>query len=274
MGNDIVFKKKAFGGFDKEEVMDFVNRILTEKSDLEKRVADTNVKYAQANSQMLEYKRIVDESFETQNALTEANDKISELETALSSKDDEIENLTNQINELNVKLSKAVISEEIQAEIDSLRAENTALKIENEKKKDLERQVGAAMLDARVHSEELIEEAKEKANAVTKSVYAAIGETALKIDDLSGGIGEIARNFTKSVEEVELRIKALTGDMSKTAQLLISDSGYITENEESSNEIEIDFTTDGVVEEITINPSEYEVEPSIEISSDDYKTEE
>ncbi len=274
MGNDIVFKKKAFGGFDKEEVMDFVNRILTEKSDLEKRVADTNVKYAQVNSQMIEYKRIVDESFETQNTLTEANDKISELETALSSKDGEIANLTNQINELNVKLSKAVISEEIQAEIDSLRAENTALKIENEKKKDLERQVGAAMLDARVHSEELIEEAKEKANAVTKSVYAAIGETALKIDDLSGGIGEIARNFTKSVEEVELRIKALTGDMSKTAQLLISDSGYIAENEESSNEIEIDFTTDGVVEEITINPSDYEVEPSTEISNDDYKTEE
>jgi uncharacterized protein YoxC len=101
------------------------------------------------------------------------------------------------------------------------------------------------MLDARVHSEELVEAAKEKANTVTKSVYAAIGDTALKIDDLSTGIGEIARSFTRSVEEVELRIKALTGDMSKTAQLLITESGLITEKvEKSEDKIEYDFLTD------------------------------
>lgn len=268
MAGDIVFKTKAFGGFNKEEVMDFVNRILAEKSELERRIADTNVKYAQANAQMLEYKKIVDESLEEKNSLTELNEKLSDAEALVCIKDKEIE-------ELNAKLSNAVISEDVQAELDSLRAEVVALRIENEKKKDLERQVGAAMLDARIHSEELIEEAKEKANAVTKSVYAAIGETALKIDDLSGGIGEIARNFTKSVEEVELRIKALTGDMSKTAQLLISDSGYVAQKEEINNEIEYDFSVNADVEpEITINPSDYEVEPTFEISDDDYNTEE
>lgn len=268
MGSDIVFKTKAFGGFNKEEVMDFVNRIIAEKSELEKKVADTNVKYAQANAQMLEYKKIADESLDATNALAEVSEKLNNAEALISAKDKEIE-------ELNVKLSSAVISEDVQAELDSLRAEVVALRTENEKKKDLERQVGAAMLDARIHSEELIEEAKEKADAVTKSVYAAIGETALKIDDLSGGIGEIARNFTKSVEEVELRIKALTGDMSKTAQLLISDTGYIAEKEETNNEIEYDFSVNSDIEtEITINPSDYEVEPAIEISDDDYKTEE
>ena len=87
-----------------------------------------------------------------------------------------------------------------------------------------------------------MEAARERANNVTKSVYAAIGDTAVKIDDLSAGIGEIARSFTKSVEEVELRIKALTGDMSKTAQLLISETGMIAET--SSPEVEYDFSKD------------------------------
>ena len=276
MANDIVFKTKAFGGFNKEEVMDFVNKILAEKSELEKRNAELSAKFAQANAETLEYKKLADDALEAKTGLLNANSKIAELESAVSSKDDEIAKLTNQINELNAKLNEAVITDDIQAEIDSLRAENATLKIENDKKRDLERQVGAAMLDARLHSEELIEEAKEKANAVTKSVYAAIGETALKIDDLSGGIGEIARNFTKSVEEVELRIKALTGDMSKTAQLLIADTGYVSENNEKNNEIEYDFSTgaDFVEEQITINPSDYDVEPSIEISSEDYNTEE
>ena len=85
---------------------------------------------------------------------------------------------------------------------------------------------------------------EEKADLVRKDVYDAIGDTALKIDELSGGITEIARNFTKSVEEVELRIKALTGDMSKTAQLLISESGIITESQSDNiKEVEYDFLT-------------------------------
>ena len=40
MANDVVFKTKAFGGFDKTEVMDFVNRIIAEKSELEKKCAE------------------------------------------------------------------------------------------------------------------------------------------------------------------------------------------------------------------------------------------
>jgi hypothetical protein len=98
------------------------------------------------------------------------------------------------------------------------------------------------MLDARIHSEELVEEAKAKASAVTMTVYNAIGETAVKIDELSIGIGEIARSFMKSVEEVELRIKALTGDMSKTAQLLISDGAAATDSP-NEPDVEYDFST-------------------------------
>ena len=88
----------------------------------------------------------------------------------------------------------------------------------------MEQQVGAAMLDARLRSDELVKEAEEKANLVRKDVYDAIGDTALKIDELSGGITEIARNFTKAVSEVEMRINLLTGNMSKTAQALISNN--------------------------------------------------
>lgn len=268
MANDVVFKSKAFGGFDKNEVMDFVNKILEEKASLDKRLSESNAKFAQVNSQLFELKRTVEENDDIRTELENVKASLIEVQNELSVKTEQIEALNTQINEknteiesLNSQLSETVTSDEVQLELDSLRAEVARLKVEAEKKKDLERQVGAAMLDARIHSEELVEEAKEKANAVTKSVYTAIGETALKIDDLSTGIGEIARSFTKSVEEVELRIKALTGDMSKTAQLLISDSGIISDSNEVEPQIEYDFAPVVDVEpEITINPADYGVE--------------
>ena len=265
MANDIVFKSKAFGGFDKNEVMDYVNKILEEKSVLEKRVSETNAKYAQVNAELFELKKASEEFSSEREKLENTEVQLKEALSALDVKKAEIEELSaqvtnkdNEIERLNNALSEAKVGDDVQQEIDSLRAEVARLKVEAEKKRDLERQVGAAMLDARIHSEELVEEAKEKANAVTKSVYSAIGDTALKIDDLSTGISEIARGFTKAVEEVELRIKALTGDMSKTAQLLISESGVITENAEASSTVEYDFTP--VDTAISINPSDYGVE--------------
>ena len=246
MAHDIVFKTKAFGGFNKDEVMDFVNKIISEKSELEKSLAESEERLARTNAELDELKNIAEENARLTNELSVAYNSVEEAKSELDSANDLIVSLSQQVAE-------AKISDETQAELDSLKAEVTRLRAECEKKRDIERQVGAAMLDARVHSEELVEAAKERADLVTKSVYSAIGETALKIDDLSTGIGEIARSFTKSVEEVELRIKALTGDMSKTAQLLISESGIITDSpNDKVKDVEYDFlnnkSDDGILD--------------------------
>ena len=186
-----------------------------------------------------------EKSIRVRKALNKVKEELYALKLSVDEKDEIISNNASTIEELTAKVEESAMSEDAAAQIEALQSEVIRLKAECSKARDIERQVGAAMLDARVHSEELVEAAKEKANTVTKSVYAAIGDTALKIDDLSTGIGEIARSFTKSVEEVELRIKALTGDMSKTAQLLITESGLITETVEApEDKIEYDFLTD------------------------------
>ncbi len=254
--NDIVFKTKAFGGFNKKEVMDYVNNLLAEKSETERELAVFKEKSIALNKELNEYKAKCDEIGGLRSEIVSVNAMNAELQSQIECKETEIKNLLTEISDRDDKIitlentvSENIMNEETQQEIEFLRAEVQRLKLECEKKKDLERQVGAAMLDARVHSEELVEAARERANNVTKSVYVAIGETAVKIDDLSDGIAEIARSFTKSVEEVELRIKALTGDMSKTAQLLISETGMISDTSseiivENATEVEYDFTKD------------------------------
>lgn len=243
MSKDLMFKTAAFGGFKKDDVMDFIEKILTEKTALESIAESNHEKTTQLSDEIADLQKKnadlqseIDSMKKSSLASDELNRKVADYEQAISGKDALINELSAKISayetaiddkdtlikELTERLSEANLKADNNEELVSLKAENAKLVLELNKKHDIERQVGAAMLDARVHSEELVEKAKEEADSVKKAVYVAIGDTAVKIDDLSAGIGEIARNFTKSVEEVELRIKALTGDMSKTAQALIS----------------------------------------------------
>ena len=237
MGKDVLFKTSAFGGFKKDEVMNFVQQVLGEKGELERLLLNNTTRNNQLTAELNQIKAELDSLSGVRNELADCLIKVEDLTNSLNEKDSLIEELT-------LKLAEAEKNNCASEELEKLKAENEALKADIDKKRDMERQVGAAMLDARVHSEELIEEAKEKANNVTKAIYNAIGETAVKIDDLSAGIGEIARNFTKSVEEVELRIKVLTGDMSKTAQALISDSVSVESKASVVDDIPVyDFNT-------------------------------
>ena len=243
--NDVIFKTKAFGGYDKKEVMDFVYSLFNEinflKETLKKTEDKCNELEAEISSREMQASAYEDAKAELENT----NAMNLELQNKISLMEDELSQKNDKLSELEAA-SQNYMSEDAENEIESLKAEIQRLKIECERSRDLERQVGAAMLDARVHSEGLVESARERANIVTKSVYTAIGETALRIDDLSKGVGDIARSFAKSVEDVELRIKALTGDMSKTAQLLITETGVICDTVDTSDscvtEVEYDFT--------------------------------
>lgn len=231
MMNDIVFKTKAFGGFKKDEVMSFINGLLAEKSNVERQLANMNATAASLNQRVreLEYELAAQKELSAKNdELCLENDSLKAELSAMEDIKAENESLKARISEEKA-LSETLKAELSVAELDGKTAEElksqiSALKAENERMKNMEQQVGAAMLDARLHSDELVKEAREKANMVTKEIYSAIGDTALKIDSLSSDIGEIARNFTKAAEEVELRINVLTGNMSKTAQALISES--------------------------------------------------
>ena len=249
MSKDVLFKTSAFGGFKKDEVMDFVQQVLGEKGELERLLLNNTTRNNQLTAELNHVKSELDSLSGVRDELAECLIKIEDLTNALNEKDAIIEEFTS-------KLAEAEKNNCSSDELDKLKAENEALKADIEKKRDMERQVGAAMLDARVHSEELIEEAKEKANNVTKAIYNAIGETAVKIDDLSAGIGEIARNFTKSVEEVELRIKVLTGDMSKTAQALISDSISVEPKASSVDDIPVYDFNSVSVDDVNVDDEE------------------
>ena len=58
MANDVIFKTKAFGGFNKEEVMAYINRLISEKEALESKC-----------------KELAEENFNLKNDVNEASEK-------------------------------------------------------------------------------------------------------------------------------------------------------------------------------------------------------
>lgn len=281
MANDIIFKTKAFGGFNKEEVMTYINRLISEKEELENKCkALTEEKNNLKNevSEVSQKLKTAEDKAESEIKEREEVLKILDAEREIrdavcKEKDEfgvEILKLNKELNELK---NKPVLSEE-DAEV--LKSENAKLKAECDKLKAMEQQVGAAMLDARLRSDELVKEAEEKANLVRKDVYDAIGDTALKIDELSGGITEIARNFTKAVSEVEMRINLLTGNMSKTAQALISNNLETPLRIQNTVVTETEVTYSDLVSDIeqSIADSVTEAEQEIENVKDSFSDDE
>lgn len=281
MANDVIFKTKAFGGFNKEEVMTYINRLISEKEELENKCKELTDEKNDLKNEVSEISQKLKETEEKVTKSAEEYEKLSKIleaerevrDAVCKEKDEfsvEILKLNKELNELK---NKPVLSEE-DAEV--LKAENSKLKAECDKLKAMEQQVGAAMLDARLRSDELVKEAEEKANLVRKDVYDAIGDTALKIDELSGGITEIARNFTKAVSEVEMRISVLTGNMSKTAQALISNNLETSPLRKQNAVVpDSDVTYNDLVSDIeqsiaeSVNEAEHEIASVKESFSDD-----
>ena len=61
MANDVIFKTKAFGGFNKEEVMAYINNLISEKSALEAKC-----------------KELTDANNNLKNEINEASEKVKE----------------------------------------------------------------------------------------------------------------------------------------------------------------------------------------------------
>lgn len=281
MANDIIFKTKAFGGFNKEEVMTYINRLISEKEELENKCKALTEEKNNLKNEVSEIsQKLKTAEDKAESEIKEREDVLKildaerEIRDAVCKEKDEfgveILKLNKELTELK---NKPVLSEE-DAEV--LKAENAKLKAECDKLKAMEQQVGAAMLDARLRSDELIKEAEEKANLVRKDVYDAIGDTALKIDELSGGITEIARNFTKAVSEVEMRISVLTGNMSKTAQALISNNLETPLRIQNTVVTETEVTYSDLVSDIeqSIADSVTEAEQEIENVKDSFSDDE
>ena len=87
MSKDVLFKTSAFGGFKKDEVMDFVQQVLGEKGELERLLLNNTTRNNQLSAELNNVKAEIDSLSSVRDELADSLIKVEDLTNALKEKD-------------------------------------------------------------------------------------------------------------------------------------------------------------------------------------------
>lgn len=210
MKKNTFFKRSLFGGFKREDVIDYIDNL---KSELESAKSDIE-KLREENSSLKD----------TNEALTRETDNFRSENVSLSMS---LAENTISLNEAKAELKK------VKEEAADLKSENKRLKAENENNRskldracEIESHVGGMIADAKIYREKLISDAKKEIGALSASYCDAAKEITEKIDsftdelnDLSAGVSaslsSIMDSLVKMSDEIEKSKKSFTTDSNK-----------------------------------------------------------
>ena len=212
-----IMKTTLFGGFKKSDVLNYVEQLQTETADI-KSMLDTK------REEALELKRKIDELEIKLDNLSTVNDRLAEKE--------------KEANELAVKLELALkenqqFSEKI-AEYDE----------KSEKLRRAEKQIGAAYIDARRYTDDLVDNAKAKAKDIGAIASQDVKNQANEIEQLLKDVDAISRKFNSSLEQLHKDVYALGTKLNSSASSLLNLHTDLTGIEAHNFEYDNDFSDD------------------------------
>lgn len=195
-----IMRTKLFGGFDKKDVLSYVEDLKKQVEELKADIKNKDENIDSLNSQVA--------------SLSKECEKITELTEDLSQKDAEIAELTAKNAELGTSVDALSA---VSAEYEDAKAK---LEKSQQQIKDEQARLGAAFLDARRYSSEIVAAANEKAHSTSLSFSEDISKQAGEITRLSAEIDRLSASFTKSVDELHANIAVLASRMSAAAKNL------------------------------------------------------
>ncbi|MBE6803906.1 MAG: hypothetical protein E7528_03270 [Ruminococcaceae bacterium] len=215
-----VMKTTLFGGFKKSDVLAYVEQLQTETADI-KSMLDTK------REESLELKRKIDELEVKLENLTQVNEKLSEKE--------------KEVSELTVKLELALAenkkySEQI-ADFDE----------KSEKLRRAEKQIGAAYIDARRYSDDLVDNAKAKAKDIGAIASQDVKREANEIEQLLKDVDAISKKFNSSLEQLHKDVYALGTKLNTSASTLLNLHTDLTGIEEQNFDFDMEDETNFTV---------------------------
>lgn len=180
MSSDYIFRKATFGGFNREDVITYISKILAETANYK-----TALENADKNNELLKEQ------------LKEAEEK---LENVQKVHEEEIVQLTRSHN----------------TEIENIRMEYED-RIQNELLADrsAEERIGTAMMDVRRYADLLITETCDKIDKMADNADAATAKTLSRVLDISSGIQAFSDKLNSILSDIltenEAICKELTG---------------------------------------------------------------
>ena len=180
MSSDFIFRKATFGGFNRDDVISYINTIKQNEDKLTSEINEKSNLINELNE------KLTCEQEEREKIKKEYEDKISQLN---ESHINEIERIKNEYEE---KIQNGILAD-----------------------RSAEERVGSAMIDVRRYADLLIQETCDKINKMSDDADNATAKTLSRVLDISSGIQTFSdklNSILKDIlEENENICKELTG---------------------------------------------------------------
>ncbi len=201
MAKDVLFKTMTFGGFNKEDVLEYIRAQQTQLTDTQKKLK------------------------ETEESASSAIKRTKELETLLSEQQTRVE----EYSALSEEYAKKIFA--LEDEVNSLNEKLNSVEVGCERAKDVEGQIGALVLDALLYSDKIIRSAKASAKGISNQTKQTIEEAASGVDEIGEDISQMSDNFGVVVASLVSKINSLSTNLSSVADKLDSQEDEIDEHQ-------------------------------------------
>lgn len=201
MAKDVLFKTMTFGGFNKEDVLEYIRAQQTQLTDTQKKLK------------------------ETEESAASAIKRTKELETLLSEQQTRVE----EYSALSEEYAKKIFA--LEDEVNSLNEKLNSVEVGCERAKDVEGQIGALVLDALLYSDKIIRSAKASAKGISNQTKQTIEEAASGVDEIGEDISQMSDNFGVVVASLVSKINSLSTNLSSVADKLDSQEDEIDEHQ-------------------------------------------
>ena len=190
MNGDILFRTMPIGGFNKEDVLKYINGLQDQISDYKKEASKKD--------------RMLQDARRRENALH------AQLED-YSNKADEYFALSEEY--------KSRIAKNEQ-KIASLEKTISTIEFDFERTKDVEGQIGALVIDALLYSDKIIQSAKSSASEISSDTKATIERAVNGVDEIGNDISDISENFADVIDSLSQKLNELSSSLSGAAGTL------------------------------------------------------
>lgn len=180
MSSDFIFRKASFGGFNRDDVISYINNMKLNEDTLKTQIAEKD------------------------NLITELNEKIAYNQNETDQIKKEYEEKIIQLNESHINEIESIKNEYEEKIKNGILADRSA-----------EERVGSAMIDVRRYADLLIQETCDKIEKMSDDADNATAKTLSRVLDISSGIQTFSdklNSILKDIlEENETICKELTG---------------------------------------------------------------
>lgn len=214
MKKNTFFKRSLFGGFKREDVINYIDNMKAELESAKKEIDELKEQNATLSS--------------SNESLTEETDKFRSENVSLS--------MSLAENTLNLNNVKAEL-DKLKIEKESIENENKALKEENESYRgkiaraaEIESHVGGMIADAKIYKEKLISDAKIEIDAMSASYRNSAEEITKKIDSFTNELNDLSSSVSSSLSSIMDSLIKMSNEIEQSKKSL----SYKTTAETSS----------------------------------------